>query len=75
MILNKLLTPKGWRVVAHSSLAAAGVGLLYLLSEMVIENIQCHTLGWWTLGLPIAASLWLVLLGSILAKAELTNWR
>jgi hypothetical protein len=75
MILNKLLTPKGWRIVAHSSLAAAGVGLLYLLSEMVIDNIQYHTLGWWILGLPIAASLWLVLLGSILAKAELTNWR
>ena len=75
MILNKLLTPKGWRVVAHSSLVVAGVGLLYFLSNMVIENIQCHTLSWWILGLPIAASLWLVLLGSILAKAELTNWR
>ena len=75
MILDKLLTPKGWRVVAHSLLAAAGVGLLYLLSGMVIENIQCETLSWWILGLPITASLWLVVLGSMLAKAELTNWR
>ena len=75
MIVDKLLTRRGWRVVAHSSLVAAGVGLLYLLSGMVIENIQYETLGWWILGLPIAVSLWLVVLGSMLAKAELTNWR
>jgi len=75
MIVDKLLTRRGWRVVAHSSLVAAGVGLLYLLSGMVIENIQCETLSWWILGLPITASLWLVVLGSMLAKAELTNWR
>ena len=75
MIVDKLLTPRGWRVVAHSLLAAAGVGLLYLLSGMVIENIQYETLSWWTLGLTIAVSLWLVVLGSMLTKAELTNWR
>jgi hypothetical protein len=75
MIVDKLLTPRGWRVVAHSLLAAAGVGLLYLLSGMVIENIQYHALSWWILGLPIAVSLWLVVLGSMLAKVELTNWR
>ena len=75
MIVNKLLTRRGWRVVAHSMLAAAGIGLLYLLSGIVIENIQYETLSWWILGVPIAISLWLVALGSMLAKAELTNWR
>ena len=74
MILDKLFTKKGWRVVAHSLLAAAGIGLLYLLSGMVIENIQYETLSWWILGVPIAVSLWLVALGSMLARAELTNW-
>jgi F0F1-type ATP synthase membrane subunit c/vacuolar-type H+-ATPase subunit K len=76
MILNKLLTRKGWRVVAHSMLAAAGIGLLYLLSKMVIGDIQQEdTLSWWVLGLAIISSLWLVALGSMLAKAELTDWR
>jgi hypothetical protein len=75
MIIDKLLTRRGWRVVAHSLLAAAGIGLLYLLSVMVIENIQHGTLSWWILGLPIAVSLWLVALGTMLAKAELTDWR
>jgi len=76
MILNKFLTRKGWRVVAHSMLAAAGIGLLYLLSKMVIGDIQQEdTLSWWVLGLAITSSLWLVALGSMLAKAELTDWR
>jgi len=76
MILNKFLTRKGWRVVAHSMLAAAGIGLLYLLSKMVIGDIQQeNTLSWWVLGLAITSSLWLVALGSMLAKAELTDWR
>jgi len=76
MIINKLLTRKGWRVVAHSMLAAAGIGLLYLLSKMVIGDIQQEdTLNWWILGLGIAFSLWLVALGSMLIKAELTDWR
>jgi formate/nitrite transporter FocA (FNT family) len=76
MIINKLLTRKGWRVVAHSMLAAAGIGLLYLLSRMVIGNIQQEdTLSWCILGVGIAFSLWLVALGSMLAKAELTDWR
>ena len=75
MIVNKLLTPRGWRVVADSMLATSGIGLLYLLSGMVIENIQYETLSWWTLGVPIVISLWLVALGSMLARAELTNWR
>jgi hypothetical protein len=76
MIIKKLLTRKGWRVVAHSMLAAAGIGLLYLLSKMVIGDIQQEdTLNWWILGLAITSSLWLVALGSMLAKAELTDWR
>lgn len=76
MILNKLLTRKGWRVAAHSTLAAAGIGLLYLLSRMVIGDIQQEdTLSWCILGVGIAFSLWLVALGSMLAKAELTDWR
>jgi formate/nitrite transporter FocA (FNT family) len=76
MLINKLLTRKGWRVVAHSMLAAAGIGLLYLLSRMVIGDIQQKdTLSLCILGVGIAFSLWLVALGSMLAKAELTDWR
>jgi hypothetical protein len=74
MMIKKLLTPKGWRVVAHSWLAAAGIGFLYLLSRMVIENIRHGALSWW-LGLGIALSLWILALGTMLAKAELTDWR
>jgi hypothetical protein len=75
MIVDKLLTRRGWRVVAHSMLAAAGIGLLYLLSIMVIENIRHETLSWWILGVAITMSLWSVALGSMLTKAELTDWR
>jgi hypothetical protein len=76
MIINKFLTRKGWRVVAHSMLAAAGIGLLYLLSKMVIGDIQQeNTLSWCLLSVGITFSLWLVALGSMLAKAELTDWR
>ena len=76
MLKNKLLTRKGWRVVAHSMLAAAGIGLIYLLSRMVIGDIQHEdTLNWCVLGVAMAFSLWLVALGIMLAKAELTDWR
>jgi hypothetical protein len=76
MLINKLLTRKGWRVVAHSTLAAVGIGLLYLLSTMVIGGIQQEdTLRVCILGVGIAFSLWLVALGSMLIKAELTDWR
>lgn len=76
MIVDKLLTRRGWRVVAHSLLAAAGIGLLYLLARMVTEDIQHgYPLNWWALGVAITLSLWLVALGSMLAKAELTDWR
>jgi hypothetical protein len=70
------LTRKGWRVVAHSLLTAAGIGLLYLLSKMIIGDIrQEDTLHLCVLGVGIAFSLWLVALGSMLIKAELTGWR
>jgi len=76
MIVDKLLTRKGWRVVAHSLLAAAGIGLLYLLTRMLIEDIQHgYSLNWCILGVAITLSLWSVTLGSMLAKAELTDWR
>lgn len=76
MLINKLLTRKGWRVVAYSLLAGAGIGLVYLLSRMVIGGIQQEdTLRMCFLGAGIALSLWLVALGSMLIKAELTSWR
>ncbi len=76
MIVDKLLSRKGWRVVAHSMLAGAGVGLLYLLTRIVIADIQHgYPLNWWILGVAITMSLWLVALGSMLTKAELRDWR
>jgi F0F1-type ATP synthase membrane subunit c/vacuolar-type H+-ATPase subunit K len=75
-MLNKLLTRKGWRVMAHSMLAAAGIGLLYLLSKMVIGDVQQeNTVSWCLLGVGMVFSLWLVALGSMLLKAELTDWK
>jgi len=57
-------------------LAAAGIGLVYLLSKLVIGEIQQEdTLRLCVLGVGIAFSLWLVALGSMLIKAELTGWR
>jgi hypothetical protein len=57
-------------------LAAAGIGLVYLLSKMVIGDIQQEdTLRVCVLSVGIAFSLWLVALGSMLIKAELTDWR
>ena len=76
MLTNKLLTRKGWRVVGHSLLTAVGIGLVYLLSKLVIGEIQQEdTLRLCVLGVGIAFSLWLVALGSMLIKAELTGWR
>lgn len=75
-MINKLLTRRGWRVVANSLLAATGIALLYLLSKMVMGDIeQDDILSNCALGVGIAFSLWLVALGSMLAKAELTDWR
>jgi hypothetical protein len=76
MLINKLLTRKGWRVVAYSLLAAVGIGLVYLLSKLVVGDIQQEdTVRLCVLGVGIAFSLWLVALGSMLIKAELTSWR
>jgi hypothetical protein len=76
MIVDKLLTRRGWRVVAHSMLAAAGIGLLYILTTMVMEALRHgYPLNCWILGVAITLSLWTVALGSMLAKAELTDWR
>jgi hypothetical protein len=55
-------------------LAAAGIGFLYLLTGMLIEGIQHgNPSNWWFLCIPIALCLWMVVLGSMLAKAELTE--
>lgn len=76
MLIHKLFTRKGWRVVAYSLLAAAGISLVCLLSKMVIGDVQQEdTLRLCVLGVGIAFSLWLVALGSMLIKAELTGWR
>ncbi len=76
MIGNKILTPRGWCVVMRSILAAAGIGLLYLLSRMIIGDIrQENMVSWWILGLPMIWALYLVALARILAKAELTDWK
>lgn len=76
MVIHKFLTRKGWRVVAHSLLATAGMTIVYLLAEMLAEHIKLgYTFNWLILGVGIALSLCLVALGSMLAKAELTDWR
>ena len=63
-------------MVAHSILAAAGVGLLYLLSRMIIGDIrQENMVSWWILGLPMMWALYMVALAHMLAKAELTDWK
>jgi hypothetical protein len=73
-MVDKLLTRRGWRVVAHSLLATAGIGLLYILSGMVISGIRHgHPSNWWIIGGAMAVSIWMVVLGCMLAKAELTE--
>jgi general stress protein CsbA len=76
MIVNKILTPRGWRVVSHSMLAAAGIGLVYLLAMIVTADIRHgYTPNWWILGFVFALSVWTVALGSMLTKAELADWK
>ena len=76
MILNKFLSIKGWRVVAHSTLAVAGLGLFYLLTRMIMVDIQHgYPINWWVLGIEFTLLLCAVTLGGVLAKAELTDWR
>jgi hypothetical protein len=71
-MIEKLLTLRGWRVVSHSMLAAAGAGLLYFLSEIIIGKLhQGSPAIWWALGGAVAVSLWMVALGSMLARFEL----
>jgi hypothetical protein len=76
MLINRLLTRKGWRVVAHCMLAAAGIGLVYIISRTAVADIrQEGVVDGLIMGVGIAFSLWLVALGTMLAKAELTGWR
>ena len=76
MILNKFLSRRGWRVVAHSMLAAAGLAIIYLLTRMVMVDIQQeYPINWWVFSIEFILLVWTVTLGSILAKAELTDWR
>lgn len=76
MIINRFLTPKGWRVVSHSMLAAAAMGIIYLLSMMIIGDIrQGEAVNWWVSGTVFAVLAFTTVLGSMLAKAELTDWR
>ncbi len=42
MIVDKLLTRRGWRVVAHAMLAGSGIGFLCLLSRMILAGIRCR---------------------------------
>jgi hypothetical protein len=75
MITDKLLTRKGWRVVAHCMLAGCGVAFLYVIaSRMVTDSSNgVYEANLWILGIEIILSLWLVVLGSMLAKSELAN--
>jgi hypothetical protein len=76
MIINRFLSPKGWRVVSHSMLAAAAIGIIYLLSMMIVADIrQGEAVNWWVSGAAFAVLLFTTVLGSMLAKAELTDWR
>ncbi len=76
MIIKKFLTPKGWRVVSHSMLAAAAIGIIYLFSMMIITDLQQgEAVNWWVAGTVFAVLLFTTMLGSMLAKAELTDWR
>jgi hypothetical protein len=74
MLLDKLLTRRGWRVVAHAMLAGSGIGFIYLLSKMIMTGIhQGYELNLWVLGIGIALSMWSVALGTMLTKSELTG--
>ncbi|MDD4924001.1 MAG: hypothetical protein PHF74_04110 [Dehalococcoidales bacterium] len=76
MIINRFLSPKGWRVVSHSLLAANALAIIYLLSQMAFNNIQQgNSVNWWVWGSVYAILLFITTIGSMLAKAELTEWR
>lgn len=76
MTLKRLVTRRRCRVTAQYALVATGIGFLYLLSRMIVGDIQQReTLSWWILGLPMISALYLVALARMLAKAELTDWK
>ena len=55
-------------------LAGSGIAFLYIISRVVIASSHPrYELNPWILGIEIALSLWLVVLGTMLAKAELTD--
>jgi len=75
MIIDKLLTRKGWRVVAHSMLAVAGIGFLH-----IDQNDYRGHPAWISVKLVDFRSVYCRItmvkaLGSMLAKAELSDWR
>jgi hypothetical protein len=57
-------------------LSAAATGIIYLLSVMIVADIrQGEAVNWWVSGIVFAVLVFTVVLGSMLAKAELTDWR
>lgn len=76
MKVKRILTRKRCRLAAQYVLVTTGIGTLYLLSRMIIGDIQQReTLSWWILSLPMIWALHLVALARMLAKAELTDWK
>jgi len=75
MLIDRLLSRKGWRLVSHCLLAACGIAFLYLIVNGMMTDIDRagSQLSHWILGIEIALSLWLVVLGAMLAKSELTS--
>ena len=75
MLIDKLLTRKGWRLVSHCLLAACGIAFLYIIVNGMMTDIDrtASLLSRSILGIEIALSLWLVVLGAMLARAELTS--
>jgi hypothetical protein len=69
------LTRKGWRLVSYCLLAACGIAFLYIIVNGMMTDIDRtgSLLSRWILGIEIALSLWLVVLGAMLARAELTS--
>jgi hypothetical protein len=57
-------------------LSAAAMGIIYLLSMMIVADIrQGEAVNWWVSGTVFALLAFTTVLGSMLAKAELTEWR
>lgn len=75
MIIDKLLTRKGWRLVSHCMLAGCGLAFLYIIVNGMITDIgrAGFQASYWILGIEIVLCLWLVVLGAALAKSELVS--